>query len=251
MKCHKCIEQLSAYSDHMLTGEEQKEVEMHLKVCPSCREELDVLTEMLNKISTLQDVEVPDMLHAGIMKRIYKDKEVREKNSHLKRWMKYSVSIAAALFIVVILIDQSQIVNYKKSESAQTESAAEARMQENIMVADETINSEYKTAQAPDSLENTDEQSIGILQSREIQEELLEVWEVITPEKEKVLELIKEYIGNYELQYQYLLGEVPGKIIIYQIQNKEELFNKIIQINSVTKINKKELQGEDLEIIIK
>ncbi len=251
MKCHECIEQLSAYSDHMLTQEEQKEVEMHLKVCPSCREELEILKEILDKISTLQDVEVPDTLHGSIMKSIYKDKETKEKNMRLKRWMKYSVSIAAALFIVVVLIDESQIVNYKKSESAKAESVADVRMQENIMLADETINSEYKTAQAPDSLENIDEQSIGILQSREIQEELLEVWEVITPEKEKVLELIKEYIGNYELQYQYLLDEVPGKIIIYQIKNKEELFNKIIQISSITKINKKELEGEDLEIIIK
>ncbi|WP_069997533.1 anti-sigma factor family protein [Cellulosilyticum sp. I15G10I2] len=252
MKCHECIEQLSAYIDHMLTPEEQKELERHLESCQSCQEELKALIEIVESIAALEDVEIPETLHEDIMKSIHEDKESIKKNVKLKTWMKYVASTAAALLIVVILLDGSQILQHKKSSLTKTESASEEQIQDNMMLSNDTQMKEYKASQEADAADNPPEQSIAIAQNRDITSELTEVWEVISLDKVKTVELISAYITTYELQAMYLPDESnPTSIIIYQINNKNELFNSIKGINNDIKISKEEPEGENLEIIIK
>lgn len=70
MTCDKCLELLSARLDSALTGEEERELEAHLAVCPECRAAEAQLAELRTGFAGLEEVPAPEGFTQGVMDRI-------------------------------------------------------------------------------------------------------------------------------------------------------------------------------------
>lgn len=263
MKCYECTTQLSDYIDNMLTLQEQKEVEMHLKNCPSCTEELDSLKYMLDHINTLKETELPDSLHKDIMEQINKE-ITKEKNIiPFKTWTKYIASIAAVMLIVVVLMDPVRMKNKSPEMTASespsignTEIAESTDLSDSIKANNEqTAESSMLTTEAP-MLKRAAEDTVSSESKKDrkvmIAEDSIEEWEVVTSEKEKIVAAIKDYTDKNSLQAEYFPNEKDvSSITLYKILNKDELFEILAIAEPRLEITKKEEGGENLKVIIK
>lgn len=263
MKCHECIEKLSAYSDHILAPEEQIEMEKHLENCPSCKEELMFLTYILEGMSQFEEVEVPSTFHQSMMEKIYEEKSNKpfQKNKLVEKpWIRYMASAAAALFIVVVLVNQIPFLEKNTSSSLKMEALTEALPEEGskgggeARLFDAALVQEDQGAQdglTGYALPETPEQAESKIALQEVTVPE-EVWEITYVSQTEILETIKEYAKTYELEISYLPDETnPKTLILYEMNDKDELFNKIMEINKDIQIIRNEGEGAHLEIIIK
>jgi len=259
MKCYECTSKLSDYIDNKLTEQEQNDVERHLKDCPSCSEALVHLQYMLENISALKEVDMPASLHKDIMAKIYKEIKQEKKVIPFKTWMKSIASIAAAMLIVVVLIDASH--NGGKGSApldrskADMKGVARSEVMESAILSDDIEANKVQEAEAP-MLKRAAEDSAtseSVKDSKvQASEEPLEEWEITTSEKEKIIAAIKDYGDKNNLQPEYLPNEKDvSSIILYKIQNKDELLEGLYKIEPKLQITKKEEGGENLKIIIK
>ncbi|MDF2612602.1 MAG: hypothetical protein K0S71_388 [Clostridia bacterium] len=251
MKCYECTEQLSAYIDNMLTPEEQKDVEMHLKTCPSCQKELDSLRYMLNHIDSLEEAEIPETLHQDIMRAIHKEKKIQRNIIPFKGWMKYVTSAAAAIFLVIILLDANLTgIKNEKISALETPKMMQDEAGEPIAFASE--------AQAEDNLEaaslpvpESGKEDI-VLKRSKMADEVIEEWEILSNEKIKIIEAIKEYISSNGINAEYNPDENNvSEVILYKVPDKEKLFDILKETDNQIEVSKAGQEGENLKIIIK
>ncbi|WP_376795604.1 anti-sigma factor family protein [Thermogemmatispora sp.] len=70
MRCSEAVSQLQLYLDGRLPGERLQALETHLARCARCRDELELLEEVVRHLESLQPVPEPDDLSARIMERV-------------------------------------------------------------------------------------------------------------------------------------------------------------------------------------
>ncbi len=250
MKCHECINQLSAYLDNMLTQEERQEVEQHLAGCSSCQEELEILEAIVHQVNGLKDMPVPTSLHEEIMRRIQEEQNMPQKMVWFRPWMTYVTSTAAILLIVIFFFENPLMMPKTASDTAKAEMMLEAPSEESTLFRDQGIMaSEAVKKEAENAVEAV---PFAKSESRMVNEALIEEWEITAPDKFKLLEVLRAYVINNEIKAEYLPDELnPESIMLYEFPNRDELYTRLMEITNAVKIEKKEAEGENLKIIIK
>jgi|GEM_PF-1477200 len=95
MDCQTVKEKINLYIDGMLSSAESLQLVMHAESCPECKKELDDKLRLKKALSALGELEPPEGLAAGAVRRARKRRGVP---------IAYiSVGVAAALALVVIL----------------------------------------------------------------------------------------------------------------------------------------------------
>jgi len=79
MSCQKMRERISTRLDGELNQSEAKELEEHLKRCPSCQEYERSLTELALKMKSWKDEKTPDNLQASLFRRILEKEKKRTR----------------------------------------------------------------------------------------------------------------------------------------------------------------------------
>ncbi|MDD4048947.1 MAG: zf-HC2 domain-containing protein, partial [Clostridia bacterium] len=70
MNCKEVQENLSAYLDNILSAEEMILVQRHLDECNDCREELKILQETVEKLSSLEEKIPPISFRQELFKKL-------------------------------------------------------------------------------------------------------------------------------------------------------------------------------------
>ncbi|GEA16846.1 MAG: hypothetical protein PWR22_2356 [Moorella sp. (in: firmicutes)] len=101
MNCNHYRELLSSYLDGVLTATQRRAVEKHLRLCNSCREELEALRQTVNILQAWSEEELE--LPAGFEERLRSRLEAacRPWYQRLPQWL--SLAAAAAITVVVAI----------------------------------------------------------------------------------------------------------------------------------------------------
>lgn len=75
-ECERWTEQLSARLDGELSPEEERELEAHLAVCPSCRALAKQLEALDAGLQALEEVPAPEGFARGVMEQLAREKKV-------------------------------------------------------------------------------------------------------------------------------------------------------------------------------
>ncbi len=138
MKCAYCKENIWAYLEGSLSQEMAQEIEKHLLVCADCKEEADLIKNMMQALHSLPSVELPQGYHAELMQKIEKEANTTNmvafpKNRKIN-WKNMGL-VAAALLVVAVAGGIQGIQRMK-----QPQDAIIAQIQEPIQPETETIN---------------------------------------------------------------------------------------------------------------
>lgn len=110
MRCHRCEENLSAYVDGELSGELTARVEAHVKMCGSCRRELEALRRTDAALDALGDLEPVSDFTERVLRRIVSEggeKEVVSVDAlrgRRRRAWRIAASVAAAACIALAVL---------------------------------------------------------------------------------------------------------------------------------------------------
>ncbi len=138
MKCAYCKENIWAYLEGSLSQEMAQEIEKHLLVCADCKEEADLIKNMMQALHSLPSVELPQGYHAELMQKIEKEANttnvVAFPKNRKTNWKNMGL-VAAALLVVAVAGGIQGIQRMK-----QPQDAIIAQIQEPIQPETETIN---------------------------------------------------------------------------------------------------------------
>jgi hypothetical protein len=106
MNCENIKELLNAYIDNLLSEKEMGTVQAHIASCPSCKEELDELTQAVNLVRGLDRVVPPPWFSEQVMKNIRKEEKGKGIISRLfyPLYIKLPVQAFATIVIAVLAI---------------------------------------------------------------------------------------------------------------------------------------------------
>ncbi|MDF2720616.1 MAG: hypothetical protein K0Q59_291 [Paenibacillus sp.] len=97
-------EQLFAYFLGELAGEEKQAFQMHLTVCPSCREELDGLRQVWDALPyTMPQLELPEQIKEEVLGAVIHSEKDRQPVPRTERNRKRSWMYATAIALVVLV----------------------------------------------------------------------------------------------------------------------------------------------------
>ena len=138
MKCAYCKENIWAYLEGSLSQDMAQEIEKHLLVCADCKEEADLIKDMMQALHSLPSVELPQGYHAELMQKIEKEANttnvVAFPKNRKTNWK--NMGLVAAALLVVVAAGGIQGIQRMK----QPQDAIIAQMQEPIQPETETIN---------------------------------------------------------------------------------------------------------------
>jgi len=103
-ECKVYREQLSLYIDGMLTQQESLVLEKHIKECKDCREELDLLREMVENCQSLEEMEPPEHLYPMIASSLRRSGKRTAVNNIRKKWLKPGLVSVAAMLLVAVAV---------------------------------------------------------------------------------------------------------------------------------------------------
>ena len=99
MKCNDVVERLSPYIDEVLEKEEMEEITDHLANCDSCGKIYQDLLDMIQQLSAVEAVELPDSFEFRLKRAL--SEERKAKNKPVINW-RFASSIAA-VFVIGLL----------------------------------------------------------------------------------------------------------------------------------------------------
>lgn len=123
MICNKYDDKLSFYVQNELSESEQYEIDEHLKSCYSCRIKVNELGTLLDGISKIEDVELPEDFHEKLLSRM--EKELWTDNKKVfpyMRFVKYA-SAVAVFALCVFSVTHLSMFKSKKNDSALADNA--------------------------------------------------------------------------------------------------------------------------------
>lgn len=122
MICTEYEALLDLYVDGELTTEELLRVQTHLETCPHCRAYVDDAMAMRLAFPEIEDTELPEGFHDGVMARIAAESTPAKKKP-ARRWWKTLAPVAAACFAVVLLMGRGGLTGGAE-KAAQAPAAA-------------------------------------------------------------------------------------------------------------------------------
>ena len=149
MNCKEVQENLSAYLDNILSAEEMILVKRHLDECNDCREELKILQETVEKLSSLEEKIPPISFRQELFKKLEQStrKETYKKKFSLRHFVNKVISnkrrpavlsVAVSLVLLVLIIpfltdiDMPSMNSSMKSFSNATDSAEPEQAMEKL-----------------------------------------------------------------------------------------------------------------------
>ncbi|MEA5083732.1 MAG: DUF4349 domain-containing protein [Lachnospiraceae bacterium] len=134
MDCDKAFEMMSLYIDEELNKEEQEKLFEHINDCDYCKEEFDLLKDLVGKLKKEEFLPLPEGYHEELMAKV-NDSKIQNLSfwkSNIKNkpnWKKYG-SIAAAGLLVFVVGAAASSMNfdrYSQSETATAPMAAKSQ----------------------------------------------------------------------------------------------------------------------------
>lgn len=125
MNCNKALEMMSLYIDEELNKEEQEKLFEHINSCRYCKEEFNLLKDLVGKLKEEEFLPLPDGYHEELMAKVNASKIenisfVKSNTKNKRNWKKYA-SIAAAGLLVVVVGAAASSMNfddYNQNETA-------------------------------------------------------------------------------------------------------------------------------------
>ena len=131
MTCDKYLERLSARLDGALTGEEERELEAHLAICPDCRAAGAQLAALQGAFAELEYITAPEGFAQGVMDRIRAEEKPKVAPLFKRPQVRALAGLAACLVLAVGLYGAA--LPQKGAE----EDAALSRFQRNVQMGEE------------------------------------------------------------------------------------------------------------------
>lgn len=104
MNCEKYSRWISLYIDRQLDGQDLIELEKHISLCDSCRDEVVILQEIMDDMKDLKAINPPEKFHNELMGKINAISNPRNKwNFNLN--LKLASAVAAVFIIAAFFID--------------------------------------------------------------------------------------------------------------------------------------------------
>ena len=116
MSCDKYLELLSARLDGALTGEEERELEEHLAICPGCRAVGAQLAALQGAFPELEETPAPEGFTQGVMDRIREEARPKVIPLFKRPQVRALAGLAACLVLVAGLYGASQPRHLDKTE---------------------------------------------------------------------------------------------------------------------------------------
>ncbi|WP_088105806.1 anti-sigma factor family protein [Halalkalibacter urbisdiaboli] len=107
MNCeHRYSDLIHKYLDGDASGEEKRELEMHLATCSSCKQHVQELKKAIAFIQSSSHIEAPENFTNSVMSKLPKKKAT----SKGKKWLKkHPIAVAAAIFIMLMSASVSSL----------------------------------------------------------------------------------------------------------------------------------------------
>lgn len=106
-KCEEVLELLSLYIDKELDDVTAKAVEDHVKLCSSCKTELEQLEEVVKMCNGLDEIELPENFKENLHQKLISEQKEMEETRKV-RLMEYRkmklIASTAAIFILVFAV---------------------------------------------------------------------------------------------------------------------------------------------------
>lgn len=103
MTCHGADARLSAYLDRELTGEEALELREHLRSCPRCQEELEVLRLIKQSLAKTACCEPSEEFEQRLMQQV-----LTQPRRSRQPWATYGLAMVLAVALGTVLWKQNQ-----------------------------------------------------------------------------------------------------------------------------------------------
>lgn len=98
--CHKYKDLMSLYIDGLLQDGEKQELEQHIEDCPYCAQELKELKQVVERIQSEPQIELPENFHNEFMSKLKREVQRDKTKSRIINYRAYAG--AAAGFILTI-----------------------------------------------------------------------------------------------------------------------------------------------------
>lgn len=133
MDCDKAFEMMSLYIDGELNKEEQEKLFEHINGCDYCKQEFEVLKNLVGKLKEEEFLPLPEGYHQELMTKVNDTKienvNFGKKDKKKKRsWKKYG-SIAAAGLLVVVVGAAASSLDFEGYNQNETTAATQAKSQ--------------------------------------------------------------------------------------------------------------------------
>ncbi|HDQ03397.1 MAG TPA: DUF2275 domain-containing protein [Deltaproteobacteria bacterium] len=158
--CKDMGNKISLYLDDVLSAEDKRKLEEHLKACPKCREALADMQKVKAMTRELSELEPPPWFKQKIMAQV---REEAQKKSFTEKWfyplrIKIPVQVFAAIFIVVIAVYVYRAGNEQFREVMPPVATAPLTQEQK----EEPAAAEYEPAEiaAPPAYRTTDEEKV-------------------------------------------------------------------------------------------
>lgn len=126
MNCDKTMELLSEYIDGILDAETEKQIEHHISICSTCKQEYQLLKDLIDDCHQIDEVDLPDDFHQKLHNRLIQDSDSTGSGKTGISYRRYYKAAAALILAISMgIIMNSGILNMgsqKKSESTQRSS---------------------------------------------------------------------------------------------------------------------------------
>jgi anti-sigma factor RsiW len=122
---------MSAYIDNELNEVDKAKFEKHIAQCPKCKEEYELLLDVVSECSNIDEVELPEDFREELHNKLLLAKESKSRGLSgfigRKKWMVYGGATAAAAVLIFAL--SLNALNAPKSAAPMAKSAAPSTTQ--------------------------------------------------------------------------------------------------------------------------
>jgi len=146
--CKEKINTINLLINDELNDLEKKAIETHFFSCPACSNYYKDLLFIKNNLSTIK-LSLPETFSQNTMKKIKYNKENKIKKINFNKAFKYSASVLAACFVVII-----GLTVYHNSSLTSTRAGKSVDLAENSIYEESTINSNESNFRQDSTVDN-------------------------------------------------------------------------------------------------
>lgn len=106
MKCDRIQELMSAYIDNEINEVDKAKFEKHIAQCPQCKEEYELLLDIVKECSDIDEEELPEDFREELHNKLLQAKESKSRGLsgliRRNRWQVYTGAAAAAVLVFAL-----------------------------------------------------------------------------------------------------------------------------------------------------
>lgn len=152
MKCDLARNLMSSYIDRELSDLDKSIFEKHIQICKQCKEEYELLLEIVTSCNNIEEVELPSDFHERLHSKLVQEKK-SAKNRVLSFYNKSKIKaisgFVAAVFIMAVALNSTSLLdnrffnsNKNSTESSMPQNEMKRMSDKNYLVEDEVVESD-------------------------------------------------------------------------------------------------------------